>query len=354
MPDIPPIVISKTTLECVGFSADKATAVWNAWTDHPQATDKGNKSFLYFMTVWPYGSHCPFLEHDDEKWRQAMTAFGLSTDVQDKIMHPAFRELRLTRSCTHWCRDTVEIRFKALRYTQKPREHSRRAPAPSIFDKSESLTHIAARGISDHTILFKDIDEARADGFLDTQGCVQHISRILHSSPSDFSSDRVYFHPELATVQCYAGYAKQRGTDETNIMIVCIAIPNAVLQGLLLTDCGLQRLYWPSEAWQEFVDCNRTRQTVPLELCRYQLATLLIGSTAKYRLTCHRGVTEDTVLVMDGRPAVRYVFDGSDDGQDFLEKSIAQRPYIYHFTNGDWNTWLAEFEPRESGVQSAV
>ncbi|KAI6783295.1 uncharacterized protein J7T54_004322 [Emericellopsis cladophorae] len=318
--------------------------VWNVWNQGPEAFDKGENSFITFITRL-FENRSPFVDDDDddddEKWRQAMTALGLRTDVQDKIMHPAFRELRLTQSCGYWCRDTVEMRCEALRYTQKPREHSRRASsAPSIFDKCESLTHIAARGTSGHTALFKDIDEARADGFLDVQGSIQHMSRILSSSPSDFSSDRplFYFHPELATAQCYAWYAKQRGTDETNIMIVCVAIPNQVLQGLLLTDRALQRLYWPSEAWKQSVACNRIRHRVPVELCRFRRATLLIGSTAKSKVTGPGGVTEDTVLMMDGQPAVQYAFDGSEEGQDFLKKSIAQRPYVYQFPKGDRST----------------
>lgn len=208
---------------------------------------------------------------------------------------------------------------------------------------------IAARGIDNHTLLFKGIDEARTDGFLDGQGSIQDIATILSSIPRDFSSDRAlfYFTPELATAQYYAGYAKLRATDETNVIIICIAIPNQVLQGL--NGDALQYLYWPSEDWKEYVRCNRARKTMPFELRRFRRATLLIGSRAKKnnfawrRLTSSGGVTEDFVLMMDGQPAIQYAFDGSDEGQDFLKENIAPRPYIYHFTKGDWNVWLAEY-----------
>lgn len=402
---IPQRLISKATLEYVGFSADKATAIWNSWSDFGQATDDYGDgeimSLLDFITG-PFDSRGDNGDDgNDEQWRRTMDSFGLSADFQDKVMHPVFRELRLTQSCAYWCKDTIEMRYEALWCIQQSsldrerllqadqnhghnlsgssQQHQALGPTPfigpsmgplanssgiqqqpghhhqesaasasaSIFDGLGTITDIAASGIEGHILLFKGIDEARADGFLDAQGSIQDMTKTLSSAPSDFGSERYYFTPELKTAQYYAGYAKIRGTDETNVIIICIAIPNQVLQDL--TGDALQYLYWPSEEWKEYVRYNRARRNMPFALRRFRRATLLIGSTAKKsnfawrQLTGPRGVTEDFVLMIDGQPTIQYVFDGSYEGHDFLKENIASRPYVYHFTKGDWNTWLVEY-----------
>ncbi|VUC24783.1 unnamed protein product [Clonostachys rosea] len=404
---IPQRLISPATLEYVGFSRERSIALWNSWTAFTQPIDSDGDGdimpFIDFITG-PFDSRGDDADDgDDEQWRLTMDKFGLSADFQDRIMHPIFTDIRLTQSCAYWCKDTVEMRYEALRFIQhssldrqrlledvrghsyssssssqqrqavghtpfigpliEPVAHSAReqqqsehdqpasaSPAPaSIFGRARSITSIATNGIDGHTILFKGIDQARTQTFLDAQGSIQDIGAILSSSPSDFSSDRAlfYFTPELETAHYYAGYAKMRGGDDTNILIICIAIPNEVIQSL--TGDALQYLYWPSEDWKEYVRCNRARKSMPFALRRFRRATLLIGSTAKKtnlvwrRLTGSSSVTENYVLMINGEPAVQYVFDGSDQGQEFLKESIVPRPYMYQFTKGGWNAWLDKY-----------
>ncbi|CAG9980436.1 unnamed protein product [Clonostachys byssicola] len=346
-------------------------------------------SFIDFITG-PFDSRGDDADDgDDEQWRLTMDKFGLSTDFQDRIMHPTFTDIRLTQSCAYWCKDTVEMRYGALRsiqqssldrqrlledlrghgysspsssqqcqavghapfigplisvaHSEKEQQPASTSQAPvSIFGHAPSINDIATNGIDGYTILFKSIDESRTQIFLDAQGCIQDIGVLLSSTPSDFSSDRAlfYFTPDFETAHYYAGYAKIRGGENTNVLIICVAIPNEAIQSL--TGDALQYLYWPNEDWKEYVWCNRARKTMPLELRRFRRATLLIGSTAKKtsqawgQLAGSSSVTENYVLKINGEPAVQYVFDGSDQGQDFLMESIVPRPYMYQFTKSDY------------------
>lgn len=102
---IPQRLISKATLEYVGFSADKAMATWNSWSNIKQATDDyGDGEFISFLDfiTGPFDSRGDYVDDgDDEQWRQTMDGFGLSTDFQDKIMDPIFEDLRLSQSCAY-------------------------------------------------------------------------------------------------------------------------------------------------------------------------------------------------------------------------------------------------------------
>ncbi|CAG9956338.1 unnamed protein product [Clonostachys rosea f. rosea IK726] len=385
---IPQRLISPATLEYLGFSSEMSMERWNTWIAFKQPTDSDGDG--------PFDSRGDYADDgDDEQWRLTMDKLGLSTDFQDRIMHPTFTDIRLTQSCAYWCKDTVEMRYEALFLIQQssldrqrllkdvrghsyssssssqqrqavghtpfigpllPAAHSEKEQQPestsqapvSIFGHAPSINDIATNGIDGHTILFKGIDEARTYTFLDAQGCIQDIATILSSTPSDFSSDRAlfYFTPELETARYYAGYAKIRSSEDTNVVIICIAIPNEAIQSL--TGDSLQYLYWPSEDWKEYVRYNRTRKPMPFELRRFRRATLLIGSTAKKanqawrQLTGSSSVTEDYVLKINGEPAVQYVFDGSQQGQDFLMESIVPRPYMYQFTKSDFDAWFDE------------
>lgn len=206
--------------------------------------------------------------------------------------------------------------------------------------------------IADYIILFKGINKARIYGFSMPGGAVQDTVVILGSPNSDFGSDHVYFTPQLATARYYAAYTKLRGSDETNVVVIAIAIRNEVLEGL--TGDALQHLYWPDDEWKEYVRYNRSRRSTPSALRRFRRAILLIGSTSKKdnlawrRLTGPQSVSEDYVLKINGQPAIHYAFDGSDEGQDFLKENIAPQPCISHFTKVDWNNWWSEY--RDQGV----
>lgn len=146
---IPEHLISQATLEYVGFSTAKAAAMWLQWTNWPEDgprredddVDDGGLciTFLDYFTR-PFNGSTDCFSEDDNEWSRCMDEFGLSSQVQDKILDPVFKYLRLSDSCAFWAKDTVEMRYAGLRNIQQAsRERERmllsgegvQRPAPS-------------------------------------------------------------------------------------------------------------------------------------------------------------------------------------------------------------------------------
>ena len=137
---IPDQLISRATLEYVGFSDAKADALWSQWTNWPfkgpsreTDGDRGGlqMSFLEYMTASFDQGEDTFSE-DDEMWARVMDMFGLSTETQQSILDPAFRYIRLGNSCVYWAKDTVEMRYYGLlgiQRTSREREQDLRRAA---------------------------------------------------------------------------------------------------------------------------------------------------------------------------------------------------------------------------------
>jgi hypothetical protein len=112
---IPQRLDSRATLEYVGFSAEKATEIWNSWSKNG---DGNTTSFVDFITS-PFDTEDDEADYgDDEQWRRTMSGFGLSTDFQYKLIEPVFQDTRPTHPCSYWCKDAVEMRYQGLRYIQ--------------------------------------------------------------------------------------------------------------------------------------------------------------------------------------------------------------------------------------------
>jgi hypothetical protein len=63
---------------------------------------------------------------DSNDWYAIMDKFGLDKEIQDAIMDPEFKVIRLTRSCKHWVVDTRLRVFHGLRVASLAREQSTR------------------------------------------------------------------------------------------------------------------------------------------------------------------------------------------------------------------------------------
>ncbi|RSM20072.1 hypothetical protein CDV31_001151 [Fusarium ambrosium] len=401
---IPDQLISHASIEYVGFSKAKADEIWNSWNNWPSTgprreTDPSDGglvvTFLDFISGH-IATSFDTSEDDDGEWTNCMNRYGLATELQHAILDPHFKYLRLSKSCADWSRDTIHMRYAGLKEIQRaswdramtlqragyrlaarsdngssarveppsgstssrPGQRSisgmQRDMAPGIStESSNSASAIAARNAPGHVVLFKAMDQGRIRGLLDENGRLKQIETLLSSPPSDFSGtrSRFYFTPDFKVAQYYAAYAKRRANVEAVVMIR-IAIPNHVIEGM--EEGEIQRLYWPSPEWKEFVWCNRTARALPRPLRKLRAATLMIGTIARKPNECYHqlrsweAMSESWTLKLGGQDGVstgiQYVFSGEEEGQELLTEHVSENIKVYPFPASELDEWMEEHE----------
>ena len=367
---IPDQLISRASLEYVGFSFQKATELWDRWTHWPTGPyepiretdpDDGTKlemTFIDFITGPFVGSRN--VAHDsDSDWLDCMTYYGLNLDTQRAIMEPAFKVLRLSMSCGEWCEDTIRMRYaglveiqaeslnreQSLRHSDAHTSGSGATESQSTSGQAStdalasnhphassygSLSALSASRAPGSVVLYKGLDKGRITNLLNDDGSLRELSSLQSASPNDFFSRAVafYFTPNLDVAEYYAAWAKRRSITE-EVVIVSITIPNSAIEQMQ-EPIGY-RLYWPSDDWKKLIwNCLRG-QKHPRELRKYRHATLIIGTTSKrpslyyHTLDYWEQVSERCVLKMVYATreviAIQYCFSGHEGG-DFLEENI--------------------------------
>ncbi|RSL69244.1 hypothetical protein CEP54_002442 [Fusarium duplospermum] len=124
---IPDQLISQATIEYVGFSKTKANEIWSTWNNWPsigpgRETDPDDSglqvTFLDFICGYISSSLDTYSDDDDE-WINCVNAYGLSMELQNSILDPLFKYLRLSDSCAEWSRDTIQMRYAGLKAIQE-------------------------------------------------------------------------------------------------------------------------------------------------------------------------------------------------------------------------------------------
>ncbi|KAJ9268253.1 hypothetical protein DTO212C5_5700 [Paecilomyces variotii] len=399
---IPVALISYETLVYVGLSEAKATELWRQWINWPaqgprRETDRDDGGWVVTFKDFIIGSfenRVDAADDNDQEWRACLNACGIAVDVQDAIMDPRFKYLRLSESCLYWINDTVKMRYAGLEDIQRSsREREmqlrraatrpganqgwRQGSEPNITTESPSsasqgqrsvsgfqqqntpgigpdiwgsTSAIAARNAPGHTVLFKGLDQGRIAGLFDEAGTLDRISTLLSSAPSDFSGTRslFYFTPDHQVAEYYAAYAKRRANCES-VVIVCLRIPNAAIENLSAPD--IQRIYWPSNEWKELIWRCRTVKSLPSYLRKYRQAILVIGTVSRKPNSVYRAmdswqqVTERCLLRVgpsgQNNPAVQYVFSGEEEGCEFLIENGARNIKVFPYPQSELEAWLA-------------
>lgn len=408
---IPEDLISHETLLHLGLSEGKATEIWHRWTNWPtsgprreiDADDGGLQVTFIDYILGALENQIDVAEDDDAAWNACLSTCGIDVTVQGAIMDPAFKYVRLSKSCLHWARDTVEMRYAGLeeiqrtsrerdaqmrRMTSRPsgREGGDRSGEPSGglhfstglssfqsigqgessissqqrqgvpgigSDLDTSSSSLAVRNAPGHTALFQATDQGRIVGLFDDSGSVARIQSLLSPAPTDFSGHRslFYFTADYKVAEYCAAYAKRRANCES-VVIVCLQIPNAAIESLSSPD--IHHLYWPNSQWKELVWRCRTQQTLPSHLRKYRQALLIIGSISRkpnsvyHNLATWEEVGEEHLFRVgnatdhSGSLAVQFVFSGEEEGQDFLLKNAAKNIKIVACTEAELDRWLAE------------
>ncbi|KAH8812206.1 hypothetical protein F5884DRAFT_843557 [Xylogone sp. PMI_703] len=361
---VPGELISLATLKYLGYDAETATQLWHRWINWPTgppyqetAADIGDILFIDFVTGYLRRGGVDAVDDNDQAWHSCMNGCGISAELQQAIMDPVFRTIRLTESCVFWIRDTMKMRYKGL---EAARESSRKCamdaqradlrPRVSYFvqdsqgsistasGRSESSLQMMEPGISQDTamshaavssgmnasgstILYKGVDQSRLKGLFDDSGNVVEMNRLLSSPLSDFLGRQAGFHfvADRKIAEYHACYAKRRDAKSSVVI--------------------------PSPEWQNIVFHSRQWKKLPSELRKFKTATLIIGTISKkpsaiyQRMTSPAEITENDVLkTKDRRNGVQYAFV-NDQGEDFLVEHAVWSLKVYPFTTqeiGDW------------------
>ncbi|KAK1476693.1 hypothetical protein CABS01_15228 [Colletotrichum abscissum] len=338
--EFPEFLISYATLIHVDFTDRRATNIWEKWTNwFPQVP-------AVRLTL-----------------REViLSGYGLNHETQLVIMDPMFKYTRLTMSCLDWAKDTIRMRFEALRDMQRASRlrdsglinlvsltgpasfgiqtrnaHTRAESSQTgqgslgggssassrggrlnrssssvqrdgtrgvAAGSSRSASAIAARNAPGFTILFKGVEQHRVANLLNVNGQIDRISPLRSWAPTDFSGhgELYYFTPDYKVAERYAAFAKRRGHNLA-VCIVSIAIPNSAIEQMDSPE--LLRTFWPSPEWKELIWTCRRGQIHPRHLRKYKLATIVIGTissrpNALYEtMQSPAGITSDFVLKVD-------------------------------------------------------
>lgn len=124
---IPITLVSRETLLYVGFSEERATELWNRWTNWPAGSlrreidsDPGGLYVTFEDIIMRSCDSRPDTTSDDvQEWRACLEQCGIEIGVQDKILDPRFGTLYLTESCKFWIKDTLAMRWAGLQNIQR-------------------------------------------------------------------------------------------------------------------------------------------------------------------------------------------------------------------------------------------
>ncbi|KAI0148472.1 hypothetical protein GGR57DRAFT_241717 [Xylariaceae sp. FL1272] len=368
---IPDELISKETLRYLGLSDAKATEIWSIWGSWPnygprRETDPDNDlpqvMFLDFVLAQVDKVQEAWRD-DDTEWFACLENCGVHTSLQEAIMNPVYKSLRLSRGCRFWVKDTIEMRYAGLKEIQRAsRERDqqiRRGAVRSsgggntatgnVAGSSESQSRRSISGMQrqntpgfssvywnspeaqrdseapDHITLYKGIDIGRIPNLFDVNGRLSQIQSLLSMPPTDFSGNRTmfYFTADLSVAEHYAAYAKRRANCEAVAMVV-LRIPTAAIDAL--SDNERLDLFW-GDRWRQLVWRSKLNKALPQPLRKYRNVILIRGhiskgDVAKFEaLETWEALTNDYVLYSPGRPtdmAQQYVFNGEEEGREFL------------------------------------
>ncbi|KAK4214888.1 hypothetical protein QBC37DRAFT_372486 [Rhypophila decipiens] len=149
---IPATLISRETLEHVGFTKEKGDELWSEWLNSaaddnarregdPEDGQDGDtfKQFILDNVKKETDTWDTWSEDDDGPWYACLTHCGINTKTQEAIMEPAFKYLREDETCIYLICDTIEMRYGGLEFilrrlpeSSSPAADATPACAPSV------------------------------------------------------------------------------------------------------------------------------------------------------------------------------------------------------------------------------
>ncbi|KAI1403340.1 hypothetical protein F4819DRAFT_231879 [Hypoxylon fuscum] len=123
---IPDILISRATLEYLGYTEARSRELWETWMNWPPDEPKRESDDIYhgvpfidFATGHVGPQYIDTADDDDSTWNHCLNRCGIAAKTQLEIMDPVFKDIRLTESCLFWVKDTMMMRYRGLQAIQQ-------------------------------------------------------------------------------------------------------------------------------------------------------------------------------------------------------------------------------------------
>ncbi|KAJ5385403.1 hypothetical protein N7517_003314 [Penicillium concentricum] len=96
------------------------TRIWSYCTNWPSGGPQREPDDIYhgvpFIKVAEgyIDNSLDICDDDDARWFHCMDLYGISSELQQAIMDPKFRHIRLTKSRKFWAQNTSKLRYRGL------------------------------------------------------------------------------------------------------------------------------------------------------------------------------------------------------------------------------------------------
>ncbi|OTA04020.1 hypothetical protein A9Z42_0045660 [Trichoderma parareesei] len=206
---IPRELVSLATIKYLGYNDEAAADIWGRWTarfpsGQPQELEPVlGKPFLNPIIEFSYYRFdLDADDGDDSKWLDCMGQCGINQATHTAIMDPVYKRVRLTRSCLHWLRDTMKLRYRALKEVLEARErgvsampperpasqqHGAPTAGPPGVSTDFAMSEAALFAVPAMTTLYKSVDTASIPHLFDKDGNVK-TSLISPQAPLPISA----------------------------------------------------------------------------------------------------------------------------------------------------------------------
>ncbi|KAL6693914.1 hypothetical protein J3F84DRAFT_378054 [Trichoderma pleuroticola] len=380
---LPDQLVSLATIKYLGYDDDTASQIWNKWTAQAPGDPVPESiplppfelTFIDYVVGCSYGYRYNFdvnaHDDDDSKWHECMDRCGINKDTRDAIMDPVFRRIRLTETCIFWIRNTIELRYEALKSSiqEASREGEQASPESSASQgtsregtgaRSDSETLRMTPWVSSDTAmsevafravnppgcitLYKGMGKSRLTRLYDSNGNLDNIQTLSSRQPTDFNCrvSAFCFAIDRDVAIENATFTKRR-SDRSSVVIVHATFDNSTIESL--SEDQIQPIYWPSEEWKRVVFFSRNMIRLLSDLRKFKQASLIIGtasarpSLAFDNMECYTEITENMVLKnAAGRNAVQYAFR-DDEGEELFEKAEFK---VFPITTAEFSRWYKE------------
>ena len=281
-------------------------------------------------------------------------AYGVSSQVIDKLLDPEFNDLRLTQDSKFWMLELLEVNFASLEAATQasierasrlstsassssasqnaslsiqPYDYTRQPhPRPNVTTSIPDPLHIP-----EYTTLYKGLATARLQRARTTSGI--DLSMLATMVASDFGDGRgrrmLYFGVQKWVAERYCKYMKHSAEGSPPVVILRLDVPNHIIERID------KHVFSIDDSWKIFVHYFRhgkSRKDIPNELQYLVGKDLLIGPICKThsrgitRMSSWREISDVNVLhEIDGDQmsdqATQYAFK---DTEEFIDHIQAQ------------------------------
>lgn len=264
---IPRDIDSKETVELIGFTKSKASAIFERYLAAlPKFSHMATIRDFFRGQVYSYRD---VSSDDDDEWSRLILRMGITSTVKDQILDPEFRTIRLSKTAHFWVLETVTTIYEWLDNLD--------SLILSSIPRSSALGTLNRVIAEDEIDLLKGGSETRpVEGFCNQRFQPAYETRlhVITSRPgADFSPGTcdLYLTDNREFALQDALYARRRmaqGESSCEAGILHVIVKQGFLR-------DAEEIY--GDVWRQIVMYGRLMCYFPDHLESYKRASILIG-----------------------------------------------------------------------------